>query len=682
MALLDYDEKQAPCSLQFRGRTVRADPAVLGMLGYGQADNDNHAQPHPLASELDCLIGILPMYRLRNATDRSFTLGIGADRVLIAAGHIDERTYLKRLAQHCGMAVETFSGLTRADVLLDEAHVGHAARHGVVPVRAGTGLKLVIAPQMLGARRLVERTTRDPALSSLLRLATASDMQDFLLHRIGDTLVKDAAWGLSKRSAVLSAAPIQPSLSKRSRDKPLIASTGLAVLATLLPSFAMWFWSQVLAMMFIAAVSLRLGASFLPRRVNPPCARLSDAELPIYTIIVALYRMERSVPQLLRALDALDYPREKLDIILAVEVDDVATRLAIRRFGAMPHLRVVVAPDVGPRTKPKALNCSLSFARGSVIAVFDAEDQPHPGQLRAALDALRSGGEDVACAQASLCIHNVADSVFTRMFAAEYAGQFDVVLPGLADMKLPLPLGGTSNHFRADALRAVGGWDAWNVTEDADLGVRLARFGYRAVTFASTTQEEAPISFVPWLKQRSRWMKGWMQTWSVHAREPLRFWRDAGWRGFVTLNFVIGANILGALVYPFFLMTIALEATMGSGAIIDGLLTPLHGAAIVGGLSSSVAIGLCGLARRGRLRDGWILLLTPIYWGCLSLATWRALFQLLRDPYHWEKTEHGLTVQRERRLVRQRTFFKSAAASSGVRFRLNGAMNFPLRSIR
>ncbi|MDB5626777.1 MAG: glycosyl transferase, family 2, partial [Tardiphaga sp.] len=227
-------------------------------------------------------------------------------------------------------------------------------------------------------------------------------------------------------------------------------------------------------------------------------------------MIVALYREDRSVPQLLNALDALDYPREKLDIILAVEADDVATRFAIRRFGA-PHLRVIVAPDVGPRTKPKALNCALPFARGSVIAVFDAEDQPDPGQLRAAIEALRTGGSDVACAQASLCIHNVTDSLFTRMFAAEYAGQFDKVLPGLTEMALPLPLGGTSNHFRADALRAVGGWDAWNVTEDADLGLRLARFGYRAVTFASTTREEAPIRFMPWLKQRSRWMKGWMR---------------------------------------------------------------------------------------------------------------------------------------------------------------------------
>ncbi|MDB5626453.1 MAG: glycosyl transferase, family 2, partial [Tardiphaga sp.] len=335
-----------------------------------------------------------------------------------------------------------------------------------------------------------------------------------------------------------------------------------------------------------------------------------------------------------------------------------------------------------PRTKPKALNCALPFARGSVIAVFDAEDQPDPGQLRAAIEALRTGGSDVACAQASLCIHNVTDSLFTRMFAAEYAGQFDKVLPGLTEMALPLPLGGTSNHFRADALRAVGGWDAWNVTEDADLGLRLARFGYRAVTFASTTREEAPIRFMPWLKQRSRWMKGWMQTWSVHMRAPIRFWRETGWRGLITLNLIIGANIMGALAYPVFLLAIALETARGGDSILDGLLTPLHFAALAGSLLAAVVIGLCGLARRKRLDVGWIMLLTPVYWACLSLATWRALWQLLREPYRWEKTEHGLTTQPARRIARHRNRFRSAAASSGVRFRLNGAMNLPLRSIR
>ncbi|MDB5521513.1 MAG: glycosyl transferase, family 2, partial [Tardiphaga sp.] len=432
---------------------AHADSAIQGRLGGARPDNDNRAKSQERACELDCLVGFLAMDLLRHAAERAGQLGVGADRVLIAAGDIDERSYLQKLAHHCGMAIETFNGRSRDDVLLDDRQLGYVGRLGIIRLGDGEDAVLVVAPQMFGARRLVELTARYPALASRLRVATAGDLQDFLLHRIGNAIAEDVAYGLPERFPALSAAPRVITDPGRIDVGRIAASLALATAFALPPSFAVGFWSQLLALWFVAAVGLRFAAAVIPPRVMAASGRLSDAELPVYSVIVALYREDRSVPQLLNALDALDYPREKLDIILAVEADDVATRFAIRRFGA-PHLRVIVAPDVGPRTKPKALNCALPFARGSVIAVFDAEDQPDPGQLRAAIEALRTGGSDVACAQASLCIHNVTDSLFTRMFAAEYAGQFDKVLPGLTEMALPLPLGGTSNHFRADALRA------------------------------------------------------------------------------------------------------------------------------------------------------------------------------------------------------------------------------------
>jgi cellulose synthase/poly-beta-1,6-N-acetylglucosamine synthase-like glycosyltransferase len=190
------------------------------------------------------------------------------------------------------------------------------------------------------------------------------------------------------------------------------------------------------------------------------------------------------------------------------------------------------------------------------------------------------------------------------------------------------------------------------VTEDADVGFRLARFGYRSVTFDSTTTEEAPIRFKAWLGQRSRWMKGWMQTWGVHMREPRRLWRQAGPRGFLTLNIIVGGNVLTALAYPVLVIELAaylLTSITGStsGLFFTGSLAPLHIATIAAGLASTVLIGLMGLARRNRLRNGWVLALTPVYWACLSIAAWRALWQLWRDPYRWEKTEHGLTRSRQ-----------------------------------
>ena len=619
--------------------TIPAGPALP------RPGNDNRPGTPPPAAELDCLIGCLPWTLLQNAAARARDLDIGADRVLIAWGAIDEATYLTRFARHTGISIETFSDWGMSDaVSLRDDQVRSAAQAGLVQIRRGDDLLVVIAPRRLAARELMRAIANDPGLVPTLRLAAAVDFDAFLLHQGNRALATDASYGLSHRWPTLSAAPKPMRHPHWTFIKRKAAGLALASLLTLPPDFAIGFCSQCLALWFIAAIILRFSAAFLPTQSVPKLPRLSERDLPVYTVVVALHREARVVPQLLRALNTLDYPREKLDLILAIEADDLETREAITGFGAMPHLRVMVAPDVAPRTKPKALNCVLPFARGSFIAVFDAEDQPDPGQLRAALDAFRMEADDVACAQASLCIKNATNSLFTRQFAAEYAAHFDVVLPGLAAMRLPLPLGGTSNHFRADVLREVGGWDPWNVTEDADLGLRLARFGYRAVTFPSTTQEEAPIRFMPWIKQRSRWMKGWIQTWSVHMRDPRQFRREAGWPGVMTLNLVIGANVLSALIYPVFIIALIVELARGDAGLVGGLLVPVHFIAISGGLLMTITIGLRALARRGRLRDAWILLLTPLHWACLSIATWRALWQLLHDPYRWEKTEHGLST--------------------------------------
>jgi cellulose synthase/poly-beta-1,6-N-acetylglucosamine synthase-like glycosyltransferase len=341
-----------------------------------------------------------------------------------------------------------------------------------------------------------------------------------------------------------------------------------------------------------------------------------------------------------------------------MEPDDLQTRAALARLRIKPQVQILIAPATGPKTKPKALNFALPFARGSLIAVYDAEDDPDPGQLRAALDVFRRHDDRVACAQASLRIDNLTHSPLSRMFAAEYAGLFEVVLPGLAALGMPLPLGGSSNHFRTSVMREVAGWDAYNVTEDADLGFRLARFGYRSVTVDSTTWEEAPIHFGAWLRQRSRWMKGWLQTWRVHMRKPGRLRREAGIRGFVALNVLIGGNILGALAFPFLLGEFVFcVAVQDCAPLFDGRLALLHLAAISSGLVSAIVPALIGLTRQRQLSEAWILALTPLYWGCLSIAAWRAVWQFWTDRYRWEKTEHGLVKRAAAQPGADRTTF-------------------------
>jgi glycosyltransferase XagB len=361
--------------------------------------------------------------------------------------------------------------------------------------------------------------------------------------------------------------------------------------------------------------------------------------------VCPLHREAAVLGDLVAAIRALDYPPEKLDVKLVVEADDDETRRGIAGLQLGPPFEIITAPAIGPRTKPKALNVALPLARGSFIVIFDAEDVPEPDQLRRAFDAFRSGGKELACVQAALTIDNTADNWLTRMFTAGYAGQFDVLLPALGAMRLPLPLGGSSNHFRTAVLRKVGGWDPYNVTEDADLGIRLSRLGYRSAALPSATYEEAPARFWPWLTQRTRWYKGWMQTWLVHMRRPRQLLRDLSPAGAFTFQLLLAGNVLAALVHPIFMVglcyiLLAEPPLRAVGAMGDA--APVYAATLLCGYVSTIVLDAIGLRRRGLLRHALVLVLTPLYWFLLSLAAWRALFQLWRDPQRWEKTAHGL----------------------------------------
>jgi cellulose synthase/poly-beta-1,6-N-acetylglucosamine synthase-like glycosyltransferase len=268
-------------------------------------------------------------------------------------------------------------------------------------------------------------------------------------------------------------------------------------------------------------------------------------------------------------------------------------------------------------------------------------------QLRIALAAFERGDHKLACVQARLTIDNTADSWLTQLFTAEYAGLFDVFLPGLAAYRMPLPLGGTSNHFHTATLRSLGGWDPYNVTEDADLGIRLARAGLRTAIVQSTTYEEAPAHLGAWIKQRTRWFKGYLQTWAVHMRHPQKLWRDLGPRGFFVFQMVIGGAVLAALVHGVFFGVLAQQLASGlfwseKAGAFDTMFAAIYFVALTTGYALSAILGYIGLSRRRLLGSSWYLALLPLYWLLLSVAAWRAVFQLVRAPYRWEKTSHGL----------------------------------------
>lgn len=628
-----------------RATLARATPADLKPK---VAFPDDPSRPHAGNTgghpELDCVRRLLPAAALALAARRAERLDIGADRALIAARAIDEETYVRALASELGIDFEALDTTPRAACPLDDRALIAKAATGLLPLCDRDGTPLVaVAPSGPAVRSLIRLVRRDPATAARLRLTTAGRINRFLLRAGAAALIGAATDDLASRWPTLSAK------GQRGRRK----FVALTVMATLLltavlaaPTVTQITVELILSAVFLAWLGLRLMGAFIGERAAPPDRALPESALPVYSVIAALYREATSVAGLLAAIERLDYPPEKLDVIIAVEADDSDTRAALAAIRTKFPITVIPVPPQGPRTKPKALNVALPFARGAYTVIYDAEDRPEPDQLRRALQAFLAGPANLACVQARLCIDNTDDSWLAGYYTAEYAGQFDVFMPGLASLGLPLPLGGSSNHFHTETLRKAGAWDPFNVTEDADLGMRLARFGYRTGMIRSTTYEEAPARPGAWLCQRTRWFKGWMQTWLVHMREPAALLRQVGPAGFAAFHLMVGGNVLAALVHPLFvaaLIGLAFEsAGTWGGDRLSVTLGVLYAATAAFGYLSSAAIGWLGLSRRGLRSSAWVLALTPLHWLLLSLAAWRALYQLFTAPFAWEKTEHGL----------------------------------------
>jgi len=377
---------------------------------------------------------------------------------------------------------------------------------------------------------------------------------------------------------------------------------------------------------------------------------IPDRELPIYSVLMAAYRESEVIADTIRALERLDYPADRLEIMVLLESDDSATIQAARAAEAAGNVQIVLVPGSHPRTKPKACNYGLTQARGDVVTIYDAEDRPEPLQLRRAVAAFRKLGPEVVCLQAKLAYHNATQNLITRLFAIEYLTWFQMLLPALAARGGPVPLGGTSMHIIRPVLDRVGGWDPYNVTEDADLGVRLQRLGYQTEVLDSTTYEEANSDFINWMKQRSRWYKGYLQTWLVHMRHPVRLRRELGTEPFISFSLTVGATPLVALVNPIFWVLTLLwfglkvhfvQALFPPSVYYAGLLCMVLGNFTLAYLSA-VAIRSTG---HSHLLGA--VLLSPIYWAMMSVAALKAFVQLVSAPHFWEKTTHGLDKARD-----------------------------------
>lgn len=406
---------------------------------------------------------------------------------------------------------------------------------------------------------------------------------------------------------------------------------------------------------FISAIVFRLWLLALGRKTriganidNPE----NDAALPVITILLPLYRDAAALPMLCAAINGLDYPDALKDVKLLLEEDDPATLKEARRLGLDQRYDMIVIPAQAPRTKPKACNYGLYLAQGDLIVIYDAEDQPEPDQLRKAAAAFEQSEETLACVQARLNYYNPKDNWLTRLFTLEYSLWFDWLLPGLQKMGGPIPLGGTSNFFRTDVLRKVGGWDPYNVTEDADLGLRLSRLGYRVEVLDSTTFEEANCRLENWMRQRSRWMKGYLQTWLVHMRQPQRILAATGWKGFFAVQLFVAGNVFSALINPVMWLAFFVWLVFrpdGMAAFFPEPLVLLNLFALTFGNLFFMGLMAIGPLKRDTKSLAPFGLTAPAYWLLTSLAAYKALFQAITRPHYWEKTDHVISQAAKRK---------------------------------
>lgn len=375
---------------------------------------------------------------------------------------------------------------------------------------------------------------------------------------------------------------------------------------------------------------------------------IDTENLPKVTLLCPLYKEWQIVPQFISAMKALNFPTDKLQILLLFEEDDTETRDFVSASHLPPNFEVIVVPPSQPKTKPKAMNYGLQFANGDILGIYDAEDIPDPDQILKVVIGFALSSTNTACVQAKLNFYNPTQNLLTRMFTAEYSLWFDLVLPGLQSVNAPIPLGGTSNFFKTSILKELGGWDAFNVTEDCDLGLRLAMNKYKTAIVHSTTREEANSQILNWHRQRSRWIKGYMQTYIVQMRRILHARKQGTWKNLLYMQFTIGGKVLALFINPFlWALTVVYFVFRTTVAPIvepffPTIILQMGVVSLIFGNFFYAYTYLIGLAKRKEFLLMPFVCFIPIYWLMISLSAWQALFELVTKPHYWQKTMHGL----------------------------------------
>ena len=564
--------------------------------------------------------------------------------ILLTQGWVREADLYAGLALQYGCQIADLQHEPPDVRLIDQLGAAFCIRKGIVPWKTVGGATVVICSR---PDEFLELSLAFPADwgRCFLAIAPEGDIQAALVamrHRSlairAETRVSEAESCRGWRAGSVA----------RMAAALVIGLCAVFVISTFAGFLTLVIWAVLTlllnsALKGIAAIQYWRNGAAMPPNPLKPASKHGFLKLPTVSILVPLYKEREIAGRLVKRLARLSYPKELLDVCLVVEEDDTLTQDTLAQAGLPRWMRQIVVPRGVVKTKPRAMNFALDFCRGSVIGVYDAEDAPDSDQIHKVVRRFAERGADVACLQGKLDFYNARTNWLSRCFTVEYATWWGIVLPGVERAGFAIPLGGTTLFFRRDALEELGRWDAHNVTEDADLGIRLARHGYRTELIDTVTEEEANCRVWPWIKQRSRWIKGYAMTYGVHMRAPRKLLRDLGWWKFLGFQILflgsLSQFLLAPVLWTFWAFPLGLPHPL-RGVMPNELLIIL-GTVFMATELLTITVGIQAVSN-AKLR--WLRFWVPtlhFYYPLASLAAMKGFTEIVTKPFYWDKTQHG-----------------------------------------
>ena len=597
--------------------------------------------------------GMITRNQLNDALNLAENTNTRLGHALIHRGYITEKQLYSFLSRQADIPLFDLSKIKLSEEAANILTPDEQWERGVIPLSRDeqTVIVGVIDPISRDPIEYIEEKT---GLNVKPVLITENDFEMALEKLYQEHYTTQSVTALLSREPENSAAWVLTKQQKIWMILSLIVITGLAIwnikafLIALNSIFTIIYMLMVVYKFFL--VSAAIGSDLEVPISQKEIDALRDDELPVYTILIPVYKEAAVLPKLLKSITKMDYPKIKLDVKVLLEQDDEETIAAFHAINPPEYIQAVILPPSQPKTKPKACNYGLIHARGEYVVIFDAEDKPDPDQLKRVVVAFNKIPANVICIQCKLNYFNRNQNLLTKWFSIEYSMWFDLFLPGLDARNVPIPLGGTSNHFKKFALIEAGAWDPHNMTEDADLGIRLYKLGYRTRIVDTTTYEEANSKVHNWIRQRSRWVKGHIQTWLVHMRHPIKLIKDIGFPAFFSFQMVVGGNIFTVILNPLYWIITAVWFLFRFdfiSSLFPGVIYYLGAFSLFFGNFAFTYINVAGAMGRKYYDMVWAALISPIYWGLMSIGGWRGFLQLLTKPHYWEKTVHGLNDQAE-----------------------------------